>query len=364
MRRQKLDEPFSAPVACTFHTGKTFTFTKQLLRIPAQILAVMPTVTAGKESVAALHCAWTRCATTLMLERFCDEMNIADVQSGKLVIVFVGNAEDIHLTAHQKKCVTLWELKEEQQDFWCELWKKPARIHVFVTIGRSRMPATKYSAIRSWAKRFFMIHMEEASHVLQAFGIHILRFLRHDGKLILRGDTRQLPRFSHTQWRNLMLMRAVMAVSSRYLLDRQLGQMPGLGALTSGLLYEGIVSDAECLLAIDTTPFAVVVWDNVAPTAVESYFSETEPLIRMNLWKALRCQAASSGASNIMSFYKSQQRMFADRLPDRHHSVTVDPLIECQLPDSTDHANALVLAREVVQSLLLVKSYEHLLCKL
>ena len=267
MRHQELDETFSAPVATLFappNTRRTFTSTNLLLRIPAQILPAMPTVNAGKESVAALHCAWTRCATTLMLERFCDEMNTADVQSGKLVIVFVGNDKEIYLTAHQKKCVTLWELKGEQQDFWCELWKKPARIHVFVTIGRSRMPATKYSAIRSWAKRFFMIHMEEASQVLQAFGIHILRFLRHDGKLILRGDTRQLPRFSHTQWRNLMLMRTVMAVSSRYLLDQRFRQMPGLGALTSGLLYEGIVSDAECSLAIDTTPFAVVVWDNVA----------------------------------------------------------------------------------------------------
>ena len=118
MRRQELDEAFSAPVATLIappETGKTFTFTKQLLRIPAQILAVMPTVTAGKESVAALHCAWTRCATTLMLERFCDEMNTADVQSGKLVIVFVGNDKEIYLTAHQKKCVTLWELKGEQQ---------------------------------------------------------------------------------------------------------------------------------------------------------------------------------------------------------------------------------------------------------
>ena len=118
MRRQELDEAFSAPVATLIappETGKTFTSTNLLLRIPAQILPAMPTVNAGKESVAALHCAWTRCATKLMLDRFCAELDPADIQSGKLVIVFVGNDKEIYLTAHQKKCVTLWELKGEQQ---------------------------------------------------------------------------------------------------------------------------------------------------------------------------------------------------------------------------------------------------------
>ena len=154
------------------------------------------------------------------------------------------------------------------------------------------------------------------------------------------------------------------AVSSPYLLDVQYRQVPGLGALTSGLFYEGRVADAESLFPMETRQFAIVVWTNRASRYDEAYPSEIEALLAVQLWNVLQWDAASSGTHKIMSFYKSQQRMFADRLPDRHHSVTVDPLIECQLPDSTDHANALVLAREVVQSLLLVKSYEHLLCKL
>jgi hypothetical protein len=50
-----------------------------LLLVPEQIFAAIPIVNGKKESVPALHCAWTRCVTKLMLERFMGEMNVADI---------------------------------------------------------------------------------------------------------------------------------------------------------------------------------------------------------------------------------------------------------------------------------------------
>ena len=184
-------------------TGKTHTATNLLLHSSEQIFAAMPLVKGEKEALPALHCALTRCATKLMLVRFIEEMDYEDIKSGKLVIVYVANHKETYLTAHQKKFVILMELKGKQQDEWHDLWKKPARIHVFLALGRSHMPA---HVPASWANRFYVCHTNEAYQVLLAFGIHILSFLRHDGKLLLSGDHRQFAG-----------MRTVMAVPSPYL---------------------------------------------------------------------------------------------------------------------------------------------------
>ena len=333
IRRQNLHEAFSAPVVTMVGppgTGKTFTCTNLLLHMIEQIFAEIKPVKEKKEAVSSLHCAWNRCAAKVMLDRFIQEIDFADIESGELVIIYVGNDKEISLTPHQKRCVKLLELKGKQQDQWNHLWTISARIHVFVTVGRSHMPAIKYFAIKSWSHPFYVCHMDEASQAMLAFAIHTLRFLRHDGKLLLSGDNRQLAGFSHIQWQNCSVMRSVMAVASPYFLDRQHRQRPGLSALTSALFYEGRVFDAERVLVADAEDanaqrqFAVVVWSNWIAPDVEAYPSETEALLAASLWRALGWNEACGDEYKIMSFYRSQQKSIAQLLSRKQDSVSVD----------------------------------------
>ena len=325
IRRQELSDVFSASVVTMMGppgTGKTLTATQLLLHISEKILD-------RQDSVSILHCSWTKIATKRMLEVFIEEVDIADIDAGKLHIVYVGNGQEISLTAHQKKYVTLLELKGPTQKAWSELWQKSARIHVFVTVGRSHMPAYRFSAIHSWSNRFYLCHMDEASQVLQAYGLHILRFLHHDGKLLLTGDNRQLPGFSRIQWQARTVMRGVTGVLPSYLLNQQFRQVTGLGTLTSGLFYEGKIEDSEEVLKkfVDTRQFAVVVWHNDSSphNDAEPYPAEIEADLAAQLYRALAWKTTSEHVYKIMSFYKKQQKCIAAKLgSDKSESILID----------------------------------------
>ena len=146
---------------------------------------------------------------------------------------------------------------------WESIWAESVDIpvHVFVTVGKAAAVICDFNTpIRTWLKRFCLCHVDEATQVLRSNSLHLFRFLTKHGKLLLSGDTFQLPAYSLAKWASESLMRTMMTAVTPVMLSVQYRQTPALGCLTSSLFYEGRVGNAPTVPASSEREFLLVVW--------------------------------------------------------------------------------------------------------
>ncbi len=254
----------------------------------------------------SLHCAWTRQATGVMLDRF------LKLFPGTLEFcVFVGNEEARAKYLAKYPQLTCMDLTPSRD--WSSLWGHGRRRHVFVTVGTAMAVSHRFAgAVKSWLGAFDVIHVDEATQVLQAYSLHLPRFLRKRGKLLLSGDPRQLPGFSHSNFANYTLMRAAMTVVKPVFLPVQHRQDPGLSTLVSTMFYEGEVVDGAELARAVSKGFLMVTWENSATTPQEeAYPAATEATLVSALWSALGWDQHPS--CKLVSFYKAQNELLRRR---------------------------------------------------
>ena len=130
---------------------------------------------------------------------------------------------------------------------WESMWadRVHTAVHVFVTVGKAAAVVCDFDTpIRTWLGRFTLCHIDEATQVLRSNSLHLFRFLPKNGKLLLSGDTFQLPAYSIGKWACESLMRTMLAAVRPVMLKIQYRQTASLGCLTSNVFYEGRVTNA------------------------------------------------------------------------------------------------------------------------
>ena len=126
--------------------------------------------------------------------------------------------------------------------------EETCKIHVFFTLGRSRMPA---HVLASWTNRFFVCHTDEDYQVLLAFGFFILCFLRHDGRMLFRDD--------HGQFAG---MRTFMAVPSPY---RRISELMFFYKPQQQIPADRL-PERDDSVSVDSAQGSVILTPNILPT--------------------------------------------------------------------------------------------------
>ena len=180
---------------------------------------------------------------------------------------------------------------------WESMWADSVdtAVHVFVTVGKASAVVLDFDTpIRTWQGKFNLCHVDEATQVLRSNSLHLFRFLPRGGKLLLSGDTYQLPAYSSCKWGSESLMRTMMTAVPPVMLKVQYRQTASLGCLTSNVFYEGRVTNATQIPESYEKEFLLVLWRCSNDMDEGAYPSSAEATLATALWHELKATTSYS----------------------------------------------------------------------